>query len=280
AEVLFGYPRDELLGQPMEILVPERFRGLHTTQRAHYAAAPTVRPMGAGLDLYARRKDGSEFPTEISLSPMVAEGQLVVISIIRDITERKPAEAERAALQRATERQKDEFITNVSHDLRTPLTGIKASIGVVLANEPPGTPEPIHRMLVNVDLAADRMGQLVADLLELSRLQAGRVQLRPAQTDLRRLALAVTQAIEPLAQGRGQRVEVDVPEAPVPATVDADRLERALLNLLSNAHKYGREGGTIRLRLVPGPDEVRFAVADDGPGVPAEEQERIFERFY
>src|SRR5712692_3005484 len=177
AEVLFDYPRDELLGQPIEILVPERFRGLHVTQRAHYTAAPTVRPMGAGLDLYARRKDGSEFPTEISLSPMVADGQVVVISIIRDITERKRAEAERAALQRATELQKDEFITNVSHDLRTPLTAIKASIGVVLANEPAGTPEPIHRMLANIDLAADRMGQLVADLLELARLQAGRAQL-------------------------------------------------------------------------------------------------------
>jgi signal transduction histidine kinase len=153
-------------------------------------------------------------------------------------------------------------------------------VGVVLANEPPGLPAPLHRMLVNVDLAADRMVDLVSDLLELTRLQAGRVQLAPERHDLRALARRAAAGVEPLAQARGQRLELALPRAPVWALVDAGRLERALLNLLSNALKYGREGGAIRLGLERRPGEAVLSVADDGPGIPAADRERVFERFY
>jgi PAS domain S-box-containing protein len=415
AEKLFGYSRDELLGQPIELLVPERFHQQHVRDRERFTAAPRTRPMGAGLALTARRKDGSELPVEISLSPLQVNGELLITSIIRDVTERQRAEAERAQLlvreqaaraeaerlareraailgqiadavliadptgritfindaarrlhglapgvdsvtgvasgyelltadgrpyplaerplaraalrgetvldaelrirradgsevlalgsatpvvaddgtrlgavltlhdvtaRRALERQKDEFLANVSHDLRTPLAGIKASIGVVLANEPAGMPEPLHRMLANIDLAADRMGTLVSDLLELARFQAGRVGLQRRATDLRALAERVAAAIEPLAQSRGQRVAVVLPTAPLTASVDAHQLERALLNLLGNAQKYGRDGGRIGLCLEPGDAEVRFLVTDDGPGIPLADQPFVFERFY
>jgi protein-histidine pros-kinase len=287
AEEQFGYDRQALVGQLVEILVPERFRTAHVGHRERYGAEPRPRPMGAGMELFARRKDGSEFPVEISLSPMTSNGELLVINSIRDITERKRAEKERARLleaeraaQRELERHKDEFLSNVSHDLRTPLAGIKASIGVVLANEPPGTPEPLHRMFANIDLAADRMAKLVGDLLDLARLQTGRVQLHREPCDLLALAQRVARAIEPLAQARGQRVKVDLTPEPLVLDVDAERIERALLNLLSNAHKYGRDGGRIALRLERRPGEAVFAVADDGPGIPVGDQARIFERFY
>jgi PAS domain S-box-containing protein len=293
AETVFGYERSELLGRSVDILVPARMRSIQTTHRARYVEAPTSRPMGVGLELYGRRKDGSEFPVEVNISPVEAEGELLIIADIRDITQRKRAEAERTELlareqtaRAETEQLKDEFFASISHDLRTPAAAIKASIEVVLANEPPGMPEPLHRLLVNVSLAADRMTQLVADLLELTRLQSGRVRLQPERCDVRELARRSAESIQSLAVTRGQLVEVALPARAIWLAADETRLERALLNLLGNACKYGREGGTIRLSLERRRArsgrvaEAVFAVADDGPGVPEDEQSRIFERFY
>jgi two-component system sensor histidine kinase KdpD len=191
--------------------------------------------------------------------------------------------AERAAVlavQRDLERQKDEFLANVSHDLRTPLTAIKHAVEVVLANEPPGTPAPLHELFENIQQSAQRMASLIDDLLELNRLRAGMVRLRPDVHDLREVAARAGRAVEPLARTRGQRLEVQLPPDPVLAPVDAPRLERALLNLLGNAQKYGRAGGTIWLRVGAEPDGAVVAVSDDGPGIPPAEQTRIFDRFY
>ena len=200
----------------------------------------------------------------------------MAVLVCRDITERKRREEERQEL----DRQKDEFLASISHDLKTPLTAIKSSIGIVLANEPPNTSEPLHRMLVNVDVAADRMAAMVEDLLEMARVQSGRVQLKVECCPLRELAIRAAAAIEPLAASRRQAIELDLPSEPVPALVDSRRLERALTNLLSNAHRYGRQGGAIRLTLRQRSGEAVFSVADDGPGIPKEEQQRVFERFY
>jgi len=268
-EALFGYPRTELVGQPVERLVPESFRPTHTQDRERYAHAPDTVALGGGRCVAARRKDGTELPVQISLSPVRIDGRLLITAIVRDATP-----------QRELERQKDEFLANVSHDLRTPLTVIKASINVVLANEPHGTTDAHHRMFANVDEAADRMAALVDDLLELNRLRAGRVVLEPERCDLREVALRTARIIEPLALTRGQRVSVDVPPHPVPVVADVARLERAVLNLLGNAHKHGRAGGDIRISVAGAGEEASLVVADDGPGIPATERERIFERFY
>ena len=198
------------------------------------------------------------------------------VLVYRDISERK----RREMAQQDLERQKEEFFANISHDLKTPISAIKASVGVVLANEPPGISEPLHRMLANIDIAADRMASLVEDLLELARLQAGRVELRREICDLRELVLRSAAAIEPLVAARQQKVKLDLTPNPLVAAVDPARLERALSNLLTNAHQHGCLGGTIRLSLRRRAGEALFAVADDGPGIPEAEQRRIFDRFY
>src|SRR2546423_1657906 len=222
-------------------------------------------------DMRVRRPDGQEIAALASATPLVGEEGVPfgAVMTIYDVS-----------AQAALERQKDEFFANVSHDLRTPLAAIVASIGVVLANEPAEMPAPLHHMLVNSEQAAERMAGLVDNLLELTRVQAGRVQLVCAPGDLRELARRAVDAIAPLAQERGQRVELDLPTEATPALVDAQRLERVLLNLLSNAHKYRRAGGALRLSLARRSEDVVVAVADDGPGIAVADQERIFERYY
>jgi len=211
-------------------------------------------------------------------APLLDEQGRVEMAVLtyRDITERKHRELE----QRELERQKEEFFANVSHDLKTPLSAIKASVGVVLANEPAEMPEPLHRMLVNIDLAADRMAGLVEDLLELERFQAGRIQLRAVPCNLRELTLRAVSTIEPLAAGRDQKVRLELPPGPLVIPADGRRLERALINLLTNAHQYGSSGGTMRVALERQNRDVLFTVADDGPGIPEAERELIFDRFY
>jgi signal transduction histidine kinase len=199
-----------------------------------------------------------------------------ILRSMRYAIERQRLEAARVEL----ERQRDEFFSSVSHDLRTPVAAIKAAIGVVLANEPANMPAPLHRLLGNIDLAADELTRLIEDLLEIARLQAGRVTLWRTRVDLRDVVARAVHAIEPLAEQRDQVLEIREPAAPVVAEVDGDRLGRVLRNLLANAQKYGREQGSIVVELEEKPDQVRISVTDDGPGIPVEEQTRIFERFY
>jgi signal transduction histidine kinase len=198
-----------------------------------------------------------------------------LVRAMRYAIERKRMDVERRELGR----QRDEFFAGVSHDLRTPVAAIKASIEAVLANEPAGLPGPLHRLLVNIDLAADELSNLVEDLLELARLEAGRVDLRRVECDLRDVASRALASVEPLAAQRNQRIELDAPE-PVMARVDPERLRRALTNLLANAQKYGRSGGEIRLSVLTEGEASVLSVRDDGPGIALDEQDRIFERFY
>lgn len=199
-----------------------------------------------------------------------------LVRALRYALERQRLEAQRQALTR----QQDEFLAHISHDLRTPIATIKVALRALRLQEPEGTAPARRRLLGTVELAADELARLVEDLLEMTRLQAGRVDMWRERVDLREVARRAARAIEPLAETRGQRVELLLPPEPLLAEVDAGRLGRVLGNLLANAHHYGREGGIIRLSLRRAEGEARLAVADDGPGIPASEHARIFERFY
>lgn len=231
-----------------------------------------------GNELELQQASGRRVWVSVTGTPLLDERGRVEMAVLvfRDISDRKRREIE----QHELERQKEEFFANVSHDLKTPISAIRASVGVVLANEPDNMPEPLHRMLLNIDLSAHRMAHLVEDLLELERFQAGHAQLKLAPYDLRETALRASAAIEPLAAERNQKLELDLPPDPLVASVDSKRLERALANLLTNAYQYGRTGGVIRLGLEQRNGEILFVVADDGPGIPEVERERIFDRFY
>jgi PAS domain S-box-containing protein len=179
-ERLFGYRREQLLGLHVEVLVPDRYRGSHAEHREDYFTAPTVRPMGAAKELYGRRKDGSEFPVEISLSPVETEQGILVASAIRDVTDRKRAEAQRASLIRehgaraeaeAANRAKDEFLAMLSHELRNPLGAVLSAVAVL---DKIGLPdEPALKARAIIRRQAERLSRMLDDLLDVARLQTG-----------------------------------------------------------------------------------------------------------
>ena len=219
-------------------------------------------------------RDGKQRDVAISYSPVAplgsddpAAGQ--VIAIVRDISRSKEVE-----------RAKSQFVSTVSHELRTPLASIKASVGVLLTSMPEDTPDAVTRLLRNIDRSTQRLESMVVDLLDLARLQSGRVQLSLRQVNLAEVAGETITTIKPLSDAKGQTVTLAAPKRPLLVQGDRQRLCQILLNLLSNAHKYTPDGGHISVKLSRrGPDAV-LAVEDDGPGIPADEQERIFERFY
>jgi PAS domain S-box-containing protein len=285
AEVLFDYPRDELVGQPIEILVPERFRELHTTQRAHYTAVPTVRPMGAGLDLYARRRDGSEFPTEISLSPMRSDGDLLVTAIVRDITGRKQAEQQLRRTARALSLQAAElersnaelqqFAYVASHDLQEPLRMI-ASYTQLLGRRYRGRLDAdADEFIAYAVDGATRMQQLINDLLAYSRVGTHGQELAPtdAAAMFDRVVLDLSAAIEE----SGATVTRD--ELPT-VLADASQLGQLFQNLIVNAIKFhADEAPRVHVSAERQSEEWLFAVRDNGIGIGPEYAERIFVIF-
>jgi PAS domain S-box-containing protein len=282
-ERVFGYRRAELLGHPIEILVPDRFRGAHVDHRTGYFRSAGVRPMGAGLELYGRRKDGTEFPVEISLSPLDTEEGLLVASAIRDISDRKIAEAERARLLREraahveTNRIKDEFLATLSHELRTPLNAILGWAAMVL--DAPLEPGRVRQALATIQRNARAQAQLVEDLLDVSRVITGKLRLELAPVDLAAVVDAAADVVRPSAQARGTALEVVAEQRPILILGDADRLQQAVWNLLTNAVKFTPEGGRIEARLRAEDAVATVTVRDTGRGIDPTFLPHVFDRF-
>ncbi|HEX5502982.1 MAG TPA: ATP-binding protein [Thermomicrobiales bacterium] len=189
--------------------------------------------------------------------------------------------AERAALaaeRERVERLRADLLATVSHELRTPLTLIRTSIGLLLDSDP--DPAMRDRLLRNIRQSAERMHALVTDLLDLARLSHGAAELQLRRLDVGDLVGEAAQLVRPLLDAKGQTLEVAVP-APAPDVLgDHRRLERVLINLLSNAHKFSPAGAHVRVNAAADGDTVTIAVADDGPGIAPESQARLWEQFF
>ena len=290
AETLFGFGRDELIGEPVEILIPHSFRERHHAHRAGFAAGPQARPMGAGLELFGLRSDGTEFPVEISLSPLETADGLLVSAAIRDITERKKAESivvsalkrERELTERLRELDgiKNDFVATVSHELRTPLTNIVGSIELLMEGDF-GELNPQQIRVVSVlERNSQRLLDLIKDLLDLNQIDSGGLGLHPVPTDVRELVERVKAQMAGGANNQGVQLVVRTGAELGTAVVDGHQLERVLENLMTNAIKFTPEGGTVTVEAGCSGDRVRFVVSDTGIGIPEDEQQYLFTRFY
>jgi PAS domain S-box-containing protein len=410
-EGLFGYARGELIGEPVEKLVPKRFRSGHVLHRQGYARDPKARSMGSGLELYGLRKDNSEFPVEISLSPLTDDADGLVSSSIRDITDRRVAEAsarlatdrllsavesiqdglglydanDRLVMCNSTYRQlltsslsgpvtgltfaevvdaalaaslielvgessaefrdrilayhhnpvgafdfglsdgrtlrktdrrtleggivgtigdvtedvalagerrraqelaeaanaaKSEFLSSMSHELRTPLNSILGFAQLLQIDKKTPLSERQKEKLEHVLKGGEHLLRLIDDILDLSRIEAGRVMVSLEPVDVGEVLNEVKITLDPMAARSSITLEVSPPSDVLQIVADRTRFSQILINFGSNAIKYGKAGGRTKLSATrPRPGAVRVSVSDDGMGIPLDKQDRIFQPF-
>jgi two-component system CheB/CheR fusion protein len=266
-ERLFGYDRSELLGQPVEILIPDALRSRHHAHRREYSREPRPRTMGEGLELAALRKDGSTFPVDIALGPLAGEDGTLVSAAIRDVTERK-----------RTERAMRDFLATLGHELRNPMAAI--SNATRLLGHPRVTPEQARWSLGVLEAEGRHMTRLIDDLLDLSRVARNTIQLKRERVELASVIDRVLNTTRTVVEQRGQTITVDLPREPLPVDGDPVRLAQVFSNLVDNAAKYGAAGNRIELDARREGSILAVAVRDRGHGIAAESLPRIFDMFY
>lgn len=279
-EKIFGYGREELLDQAVEILIPEKHRGKHIAHRTDYSVEPRNRPMGLGLELFGRRKDGSEFPVEISLSPLETEEGLLFSAAIRDITARKRSDDRIHALYVEREhnakeleaanrelkeinRELESFSYSISHDLRAPLRHIEGFSQILLEEYASGLKPEAQHCLQRIQEGVGQMGRMVNDLLQLGRV--GRQALHPLPTPLKPLVLDALAVLKSETEGRSVDWQID--DLPV-VECDPGLLKLVFVNLLSNAIKFTRlqEHAIIQVGQVTKDGERAIFIRDNGIG--------------
>ena len=311
SEKLFGYEPGELLDKKIEDLVPKKYQNNHVHHREKYNQNPHSRAMGKNMDLFAKRKDETEFPVEISLSYYTQNNNTYVIAFIVDNTERKQYSENILKLNSELEKKVDErtkvlhealleienskeqlskalsnekelndmksrFVTMASHEFRTPLSTILSSI--VLINKYSNNDEKIGKHVLRIKSAVTNMTLILNDFLSAEKLEEGKVLVRKEMVDLKILVNEILNEINGILK-TGQFIKY-VHEGINEVFIDKQMIRNILLNLVSNAIKFSPENKLISITTSNLDKEVIIKVADQGIGIPKDEQEHLFERFF
>jgi PAS domain S-box-containing protein len=274
-ENMFGYPRNELLGRPLETLVPERFRAVHARHRQRFFNHAQVRAMGGGLDLHGRRRDGSEFPVEISLSPVAAPEGALVACAVRDVTRQKQTEAALLAARDLAESEREAleiFSYSVAHDLRAPLRSMDGFSTVLLREYGARLDETAQDYLSRISAASRRMARLIDGLLELARLNHG--VIHPVEVDLSAIAASVAAQFRLDAAGHDPEIVI---QPGLRDRADEALVTDVLQNLIGNAWKFTTRCPGARIEF--GRDERGYYVRDNGAGFDPAHAGKLFAAF-
>jgi PAS domain S-box-containing protein len=304
---LFGYTEQELIGLRIEALIPEGRRGAHVTHRSAYHEKPVQRSMGSGLDLMGCRRDGSLFPVEVSLNHFEMDGVRYVMGLVSDVTKRREAEKELQAtnagleerveqrtlellatqedLHQALEAEKElnalksRFVSMASHEFRTPLSTIMSSVDLIGRYTENIPEERIRKHVERIRAKVRELTGMLNDFLSLDKLEQGSVSCNPMELDVVHMSIELIEELRGLAKP-GQEIEYD--HAGVERIVSQDRamLHNVLSNLLGNAIKYSPENKRIDLLTSIADGVLTIEVRDQGIGIPLEDQQHLFERFF
>ncbi|AFK01530.1 PAS/PAC sensor signal transduction histidine kinase [Emticicia oligotrophica DSM 17448] len=314
-EMMFGYTSAEFFNQPIELLIPDRLKVKHEAHRKMFQECPHARSMGANLDLYGRRKDGSEFPVEVSLSPYSNSQGSFVIAFIIDTSIRKKAEAQliayKAELEREVEERtmilkeaihkleqtKDEldnslkrerevnsmksrFISIASHEFRTPLATVLSSLSLVEKYSNMQEEEKRIKHINRIKASVRNLTDILNDFLSLNRLEEGKVLVNIETFNLHDLIESLMQDLQGICKG-GQRIVLNFSDnGHSMVSLDKTLIRNIIINLVSNAIKFSPENAPIQIQANLGENEVFITVTDQGIGIPEADQKHLFERFF
>ena len=310
---LFGYTIEDLSGKTIENLIPARYQHKHVHHRDNYIKNPKSRPMGVGMDLFAIKKDGTEFPVEVSLGSYQNDGEEFTIAFISDISIRKKAEAEIAKLnndleatvdQRTKEltnamhqlEQSQEVLTNAlnkekelsdlksrfvsmaSHEFRTPLSTILSSVSLVAKYTQTDQQENRDKHINRIKNAVTNLTDLLNELLSIGKIEDGKVVAHYSTFNIEELLKTICLEMESLVKA-GQKIKYHHSGSQV-VYLDASLLRNIILNLMSNAIKFSPDNGIIEIKSTADQNQVTVTVQDSGIGISKEDQEHLFERFF
>ncbi|MFZ1688515.1 MAG: PAS domain-containing sensor histidine kinase [Flavobacteriales bacterium] len=304
---MFGYAPGELLGQSIEILIPQAARQRHTEHRDRYNARPVQRSMGIGMDLHGVRKDGSEIPVEVSLNHFAVHGVHYVMGLVTDITLRRKAEEElqrtndeledrveqrtaeltaaennlREALVKEKELHtlKSRFVSMASHEFRTPLSTIMGSVDLIGRYTQDMSNGKVEKHVARIRAKVREMTAMLNEFLSLEKIDQGQVVCTPAELDIVHLCIEMIEELRLLAK-RGQSIDYDHDGSERTVTLDSQMLGHVISNLVTNAVKYSPEDTRVQLRTSIGGGRLLITVKDHGIGIPKEDQQHLFERFF
>jgi len=282
AEAIFGYAETEVIGKNISMLMPQEERAAHDEYLEHSKLhAPRI--INRARDLFGLRKNGMKFPLELNVSPMELDGERKFIGIMRDISERKEFEDRINAARVEAEQAnlaKSQFLSSMSHELRTPLNAVMGFGQLLELDHEHPLSETQRKSVTQILKGGKHLLELIDQVLNLAKIESGKMTLSVETVDVTTQLLDALAMARTMADKRHIHIEYDIPaEGTTFVRADVTRLHQILLNLLSNGTKYNYDGGTLSLRCKVKGDMCRFEVKDNGPGIPAHMQDKVFSPF-